>query len=185
MTWCLSSQSICFALRKKLKSSLVRSTNPPMSAKKACFNVHLSSCRSCLKRATDARADCHSPSAKMSRYSGPIIEMKVIQILRLRCFHVVSLESGTFRQIADHVDRKMVARQAQTMSKVPRPCGEDVHPCNALLVLFIDILARDCECYNRGRITRFLDVSPHARRLSERNKFLCTFAKIECLPLIA
>jgi hypothetical protein len=69
--------------------------------------------------------------------------MKVIQALRLNCVKVVSLGSGTFRQIADHVDKKMVARQAQRMSRVPRPSGEDVHPRNALLVLFVDILALD------------------------------------------
>ena len=76
--------------------------------------------------------------------------MKVIQVLRLRCVHIVSLVSGTFRQIADPVDRKMVARQPQRMSRVPRPSGEDVHPCNALLVLFGDILAVDCEFQNTG-----------------------------------
>ncbi len=62
----------------------------------------------------------------------------------------MSLVSGTFKQIADHVDRKMVARQAQRMSRVPRPSGEDVHPCNALLVLFVDIFAIDCEVQSTG-----------------------------------
>ena len=57
----------------------------------------------------------------------------------------MSLGFGTLRQMADHVDRKMVATQAQRMSKVPRPFGEDVHPCNASLVLFADILVVDCE----------------------------------------
>ena len=65
--------------------------------------------------------------------------------LRLMCVHMVSLGFGTFRQMADQVDRKMVATQAQSMSRVPRLFGEDVHPCNALLVVFADIAVVYCD----------------------------------------
>lgn len=88
---------------------------------------------------TEARADCHSPSVKPSRHSGPIIAMNVTHALSFRRFHVVSLGSGTFRQIADQVDSKIVVRQVQRMSRDPRAFGEDVHPCNDLLVLLVDI----------------------------------------------
>jgi hypothetical protein len=33
--------------------------------------------------------------------------------------------------------------QVQRMSRLPRPSGEDVHPCSASRVLFVDILVVD------------------------------------------
>ena len=61
-----------------------------------------------------------------------MIEINVIQLLRLRNIHIVSSGLGTFMQIADHVDRKIVARQVHRMSKLPLPEGENVHPCKAI-----------------------------------------------------
>lgn len=68
--------------------------------------------------------------------------MTVSQALRLRCLYIVSLGSGTFRQIADQVDSKIVVRQVHRMSRDPREFGEDVHPCNDLLVSFTDMKLR-------------------------------------------
>lgn len=65
--------------------------------------------------------------------------MKVIQVLRLKYVQTVSVGLGTFKQMADHVDRKIVVEQDQMMSSVPRPSGEDVYPCNVLFVLLSDI----------------------------------------------
>ena len=72
-----------------------------------------------------------------------MIEIKVIKVLRFMCVPEVSLGFGTFRQMADHVERKMVAPDAHRMSRVPRLFGEDVHPCNGSLVLFVPIPVTD------------------------------------------
>jgi hypothetical protein len=45
--------------------------------------------------------------------------------------------------------KKLLTRRNLTVTRTTTS-GEDVHPCNSLLVLFVDILAVDCEFQNTG-----------------------------------
>ena len=78
-----------------------------------------------------------------SRYSGPSTDNKVSQVFRSQYVHIVSQGSGTFRQIADQLDKMIVGRQVQMISKVTRLSGEGVHPCNTSLSLFVGMLNVD------------------------------------------
>ena len=69
---------------------------------------------------------------------------------------MVSEGSGTFRHMADHVARKIVAKHDQIMSRLPRPFGEDVHPCNVLDVMLVDMLDSGDEDWGQVQETKQL-----------------------------
>lgn len=114
-------------------------TNPPISAKKACVLVHALS--SLLSREpslglnpsfsisfTDLFADCHCPTASMTRISGPSMPIQARLNLSRSWWRVRSLEEPTLTQRDVQQQRKIVKRHDWTMSKVPLPSGWGTQP---------------------------------------------------------